>query len=269
MMYRGFCWLIPINFDLLNWLFKFKATDCVCCQLSISKNTGLMVSCDVVQCWCGVQVISPLYPTLLIPKRLNLRWVAALPLFILFAFEEAIVSSIRVNSDISMFEVLWPALTSSMELWLKLLQMFELKFFEWGTTLTLLVQRNGRHGDDQGFKFGTAKWQVVAIDEGLLHSQHFAGHSCPRPSRRGVSRWSAGSACFAKYPGRKWSYEDKTGWRANGPFAQMSLSRSPVFEKNMQSLRVRFVVHQTWWWLSSKSLCSNVAPRLTWCIYGR
>ena len=35
--------------------------------------------------------------------------------------------------------------------------------------------------------------------------------------------------------------------------------KSTYFKKNMQSLRVRFVVHQTWWWLSSKSLpkCSN------------
>ena len=49
----------------------------------------------------------------------------------------------------------------------------------------------------------------------------------------------------------------------------LNSGKSPVFEKNMQSLRVRFLVHQAWWWLSCKSLpkCSNVAPRLIWCYY--
>ena len=56
-----------------------------------------------------------------------------------------------------------------------------------------VVQRNRSNGDDQGFEFGTTKRQVVAIDEGLLHSQPFAFRSCPQPGRRGVSGWSAGS----------------------------------------------------------------------------
>ena len=61
----------------------------------------------------------------------------------------------------------------------------------------------------------------------------------------------------------------------SGPMASLALWRctakfkSGVFSMNMQSLRVRFMVHQTWWCLSSTVFQSVLgappAPWLIWC----